>query len=105
MEHTPGPWTIWNEQLELDPEYATGPPLIIAPGEDESVTICEVNADCDEYVANAKAIIAIPELVKACEGLLELLPECECDNTHEANNTVCRICWAKNALAKARQTN
>lgn len=20
--------------------------------------------------------------------------ECECDNTHEANNTVCRYCWA-----------
>lgn len=23
------------------------------------------------------------------------LTECECDNTHEANDTVCRFCWSK----------
>jgi hypothetical protein len=28
-------------------------------------------------------------------GELDLPPGCECDNTHEQNNTVCRFCWAK----------
>lgn len=22
-------------------------------------------------------------------------PACECDNTHQANDTVCRWCWAR----------
>ena len=42
---------------------------------------------------------AIPDLLHALSGLLEIM-DCECDNTHEANNTVCRVCWAQNARAK-----
>lgn len=30
---------------------------------------------------------------------LELPDSCECDNTHEATNTVCRYCWARGRRA------
>lgn len=42
------------------------------------------------------------ELIEACEGLLEILPECECDNTHKQNGTACRMCWARRVVAQTR---
>ena len=73
-KHTPGPWYIWNEDLELNPDTSTGFPLICAAGEtsdDESVDICEVNADYPaNYVANARLIAAAPELLEALKGIV-----------------------------------
>ena len=31
----------------------------------------------------------------ACHGSGQRLLQCECDNTHQANNTVCQWCWAR----------
>lgn len=30
-----------------------------------------------------------------CSGSGRILTKCECDNTHQANDTVCRWCWAR----------
>src|SRR5512143_242155 len=30
-----------------------------------------------------------------CNGAGRILTHCECDNTHQHNNTVCRWCWAR----------
>ena len=30
-----------------------------------------------------------------CQGTGRILTHCECDNTHQANDTVCRWCWAR----------
>lgn len=30
-----------------------------------------------------------------CDGAGRILTHCECDNTHQHNNTVCRWCWAR----------
>lgn len=30
-----------------------------------------------------------------CHGTGRILTHCECDNTHQANDTVCRWCWAR----------
>jgi hypothetical protein len=44
--------------------------------------------------------LAVEEIDVLCERLNigepcdELPPSCECDNTHQANDTVCRWCWA-----------
>jgi|GEM_PF-3381079 len=66
---TAGNWYIWSEELELNPETSTGPPLICAPGPDESIDICTVNADLDEYVLNARLILA------ACNACKAINPE------------------------------
>lgn len=75
MAHTPGPWNIWDEERELNPEMSTGFPLIVAPvsstGQDETVDICEVNADIDEYVLNAHLIAAAPDLLAALELFMD----------------------------------
>ena len=63
---TAGNWYIWNEELELNPETSIGPPLICAPGPDESIDICTVNADLDEYALNARLIL---NACNACKNI------------------------------------
>jgi len=46
-----------------------------------------------------------PKMFDAILGLLEILPDCECDNTHKQNNTKCRICLAKELIAKIEKEN
>jgi hypothetical protein len=67
MDHTPGQWFIWSEELELDPETSSGAPVICAPGKDGAVDICEVSADAEEYVANARLIVEAPRLLDLAE--------------------------------------
>ena len=50
----------------------------------------------DDFTAYAQACADEENRAAAeCVILDELPTECECDNTHEQNNTVCRYCWAK----------
>ena len=42
------------------------------------------------------------DLLEACSGLLEILLDCECDNTHKQNESRCRICIAREMVAKAQ---
>ncbi len=46
-------------------------------------------------------LITAPDLLYHLYALLEILPDCECDNTHKQNNTKCRICFAKDAIQEA----
>ena len=36
--------------------------------------------------------------IDPAEPGLELTPDCECDNTHARNGTVCQRCWARQHL-------
>jgi len=105
MDYTPGPWIIWNEELELNPEFSSGPPVIYAPpestGYDETVDICEVNADLDEYVANTLLLKYTPELHEAAAQLLDRLYEHgSIDHVREEGS----IADLENVLAKIKQS-
>lgn len=35
----------------------------------------------------------LAEAITFRDNMLDEVTECECDNTHEQNKTVCRFCW------------
>jgi len=95
MKHTPGPW-------EAEQVYGVNyrhPVWFIRLN--NSISLKSVKSG-QLQDADAHLIAAAPDLLHACEGLLEILPECECDNTHEQHNTVCRMCWARQAISRAK---
>jgi hypothetical protein len=65
MTHTPGPWTFWENSREV---CAGGKSIArIAPG-----TFCGGrNATVDEQNANARLIVAAPELLAAIENIVK----------------------------------
>ena len=98
MKHTPGPW-----------EVSKSGSFVRLPAPDNRA-ICRMNhgsvwewaqpKGSIEDRANARLIAAAPELLEACRMLTEH-DDCECDNTHKQNNTVCRYCYARQAITKA----
>lgn len=65
----------------------------------ESEPSCEYG--CDDYEATGEGYDPVTRSTKADRDAAEAwassageLTECECDSTHEANDTVCRWCWA-----------
>lgn len=105
MERTKGPWEIWEKERELNPEISTGMPLIVAPpaftGLDETTAIATVNADLDEYVANAHLIAAAPDLLGSCQIALITLQQVVRDNPQNIAATL-DIKRIKMAIAKAK---
>ncbi|GAG35327.1 unnamed protein product, partial [marine sediment metagenome] len=86
MEHTPGPWVV--DALNR----------ILAGGLKIAKIPVSNLIHLAERKANAKLITAAPDLLYHLCALLEILPECECDNTHKQNDTKCRMCFAKEAI-------
>jgi hypothetical protein len=79
MKHTPLPWIIHEEALELDPQYASEwPPLITAWNEQDQFTedICEVNKNNEDWISNAEFIVHACnchyELVEALKTFMRL---------------------------------
>lgn len=89
MSHTPGQWVIWDKERELNPEFSTGLPMIVAPPSStkyvETVDIATIHDDTDEYIANAHLVAAAPELLEALKQLEYLAPEKFDDDEHETN--------------------
>lgn len=99
-KHTPGPWALnpigRNPIVGFDcgDGGALLPLVHSVHGFDEKVAM-----------ANARLIAAAPELLEACQSLLELtvaqIGECFCLDTKGRNLGQCRQCDAKDAIAKA----
>lgn len=90
-KHTPGPWLLIDA---TDDEIAITTDARMA---DDIVPIVEVQIGWDEPLeseqrANARLIAAAPDLLEACQGLLDALPSA---TTHPA------IKAARAAIAKA----
>ena len=97
MKHTKGPW-LWKQSRgnNIYEHKVYSQKKIFE-------TVANLDGEIRERtIANAKLIAAAPDLLEALNGLIEIM-DCECDNTHEQNKTVCRVCWAKQAIQKATE--
>lgn len=91
-EHTPGPWTAHNSQ--------GGRPVIVYA---DGFAVCHCQTfhgkhQCGQMEANAKLIAAAPDLLKACNGLLQML-EINMPTTYFLSDS--RVNAARDAIAKA----
>lgn len=90
MKHTTGPWTSKKARTAIH----------IGPGQSGHVaTVSLRNMDEAEQEANAKLIAAAPELLAACDELLEGMIPGEKHNT--ANVTLYAIGMIREAIRKA----
>ena len=96
-KHTPGPWRL---QYNASQDGKGGKAENWLLGRNDHL-ILKMPAWTSEHGANARLIAAAPDLFHGLEGLLEI-STCECDNTHEQNNTVCRVCWAQAVVDRIR---
>jgi len=99
---SPAPWYVYNDHLELNPEYCSGPPVVCGYGPDKdpeacSFDIAEVMVNNDEWVENARLIAAAPQLYAACVDVLNEL-ECNCGDKCEGT---CTYSIVKKAIEKA----
>ncbi len=90
-KHTPGPW-----------KATVGKGMCATVITCEQGLICELGGgDCVE--PNARLIAAAPDLLEACEGLLEV--KMDCSTFHQIGCKTCSYCLAhekaKAAIAKA----
>lgn len=74
ITHTPGPWTIKDEHLQLDPEYVQWPITIIAKSDklEETVLIADIPLDSHDEIANARLIASAPDLLSSLKDLMSL---------------------------------
>jgi hypothetical protein len=92
-EHTPGPWTEQDGEI-----IAQGAVIAVVygaddyPCADEAVELRQLAAECK---ANARLIIAAPDLLTACEAVMRLVDAGECSDGYTADQ-------ARAAIAKAR---
>ncbi|KJD42263.1 hypothetical protein QD47_29225 [Paenibacillus terrae] len=49
--------------------------------------------------SNLNRLIGALNMLVGNEGIHE--DDCECDNTHVQNNTVCRYCWSREVRSEA----
>ena len=117
-EHTPGPWEVTRTRLDpwgVNPVYAKLPQdcRITAQGRDELVALLiSYRLQPEEVMtANARLIVAAPELLAALERLMSL--DSHCDYADEPEPEVCpgdppevedpcHWCQARAAIAKAK---
>jgi hypothetical protein len=97
--HTKGPWTYYQNK--------TGETARIDANDGGLVVGSTVGDTAEECLANARLIAAAPDLLdylvdarRRLEYLLDT--DCECDNTHVANDTSCCLCQYNAAIAKAK---
>ena len=77
MEHTPGPWRV--EGCQVGKNIVTGKPLLAyldIMTDDNEWVICRIQAGIGETSneqawANARLIAAAPDLLAACEAMLD----------------------------------
>lgn len=93
--HTPGPWTVNEDTGEIEAHCMVLGNVYGA----EDFPCCEDDEGLQECKANALLIAAAPDLLEALKDVLDAfdcLGECDCEGS-----SLCAVCNAQNAIAKA----
>lgn len=105
MEFTPEEWRVYYDLRDNDGRYHK-----ICDVQDVTIANIPINlCDPPEWARNNTTVMAAArELLEALQDATSRLEEwigsdCECDNTHKQNNTVCCLCEYRQAIAKATE--
>jgi len=72
-QHTPGPWNVGDDS----PNEYEGPTIENIDTVVAVIPIDDINDSSPEERANARLIAAAPDLLDACQHLLEMVAECQ----------------------------
>lgn len=98
-EHTPGPWTLGS--FDGNPAYVS----VYGPNDELVADVHADEFDENEAEANARLIAAAPDLLAACEALVDGRQETNTDYT--GLNRCCLLCdaWANRESAIVHTTD